>query len=139
MATDTEVYNWFLELGMRVEKVTSGNLYFHITVSPPIGEGIKVSIIRNNPNSTYYIITVLVDLNQEKIKNDHTLLKNIKLELMRMNLEFFTIPPDKEIPKSIQIAKIAFMEGLSKNELLNYVTLVKNAAYLVLTYMLDQI
>ncbi|MCQ4450068.1 MAG: DUF2299 family protein, partial [Sulfolobales archaeon] len=31
MASDAEVVNWFVELGMKVEKVTSGNYYFHIT------------------------------------------------------------------------------------------------------------
>ncbi|MBP1358093.1 MAG: DUF2299 domain-containing protein [Sulfolobus sp.] len=131
MATDTEIYNWFLELGMKVEKVTSGNSYFHITVAPPIGDGVKVSIIRNNPNSTFYVITVIVDLDSEKLKKNPSILKQLKLELIRMNLEFFFIPPDQEIPRSVQIGKVVFGEGLTKNELLNAVTLVKNGAYLV--------
>ncbi|QIW24748.1 DUF2299 domain-containing protein [Sulfolobus sp. S-194] len=133
MATDTEIYNWFLELGMKVEKVTSGNAYFHITVSPPVENSVKVSIIRTNPNSTFYIITVIIDLDVDKLKKNPSLLKRIKLDLMRMNLEFFLIPPDAEIPKSIQIGKIVFSEGLTKNQILDTVTLVKNGAYLVLT------
>ena len=135
MVTDTEIYNWFLELGMKVEKVTSGNAYFHIMVGPPIEGGIKVSIIRNAPNSTYYIITVIVDLDTEKIKKNPSILKSIKLELARMNLEFFFIPPNEEIPKSLQIGKIVFAESLTKNELLNAVTLVKNGAYVVFTLL----
>ncbi|BFI76658.1 DUF2299 domain-containing protein [Sulfurisphaera ohwakuensis] len=133
MATDTEIYNWFLELGMKVEKVTSGNAYFHITVSPPVENSVKVSIIRTNPNSTFYIITVIIDLDVDKLKKNPSLLKSIKLDLIRMNLEFFLIPPDAEIPKSIQIGKIVFSEGLTKNQILDTVTLVKNGAYLVLT------
>ncbi|BFH72267.1 DUF2299 domain-containing protein [Sulfurisphaera javensis] len=135
MATDTEIYNWFVELGMKVEKVTSGNAYFHITVSPPIENSVKVSILRSHPNATYYIITVIVDLDHEKIKRNPSILKNIKLELIRMNLEFFFMPPDAEIPKSVQIGKIVFAEGLTKNEILNTVTLVKNGAYMILTLL----
>ena len=135
MVTDTEIYNWFLELGMKVEKVMSSNTYFHIMVSPPIEGGIKVSIIRSKPDSTYYVITVIVDLDTEKIKKNPSILKSIKLELIRMNLEFFFIPPNEEIPKSLQIGKIVFAEGLTKNELLNAVTLVKNGAYAVFTLL----
>jgi len=135
MATDTEIYNWFLELGMKVEKVTSGNAYFHITVGPAVGEGVKVSIIRNNPNSTFYVITVIVDLDTEKLKRNPSLLKSIRLELIRMNLEFFLIPPNEDVPRSLQIGKIVFAEGLTKNELLNAVTLVKNGAYAVFTLL----
>lgn len=131
MATDVEIYNWFLELGMKVEKVTSGNAYFHITVSPPVENSVKVSILRTQPNSTYYIVTVIVDLDETQLKKNPSLIKTIKMELARMNLEFFLMPPDSSIPKSIQIAKVLFSEGLTKNEMLDAVTLVKNGAFLV--------
>jgi hypothetical protein len=55
MVSDSQIFDWFVGLGMKVEKVTSGNFYFHIVISPPVGEGVKVSVIRTNPNSTYYI------------------------------------------------------------------------------------
>nr|WP_240931225.1 DUF2299 family protein [Acidianus sulfidivorans] len=48
-----------------------------------------------------------------------------------MNVEFFLTSNDKE-PKTIQVAKLMFAEGLTKNEALNNVTLVKNSALLVL-------
>jgi Uncharacterized conserved protein len=48
-----------------------------------------------------------------------------------MNVEFFFTPNDKE-PKSIQVARLMFTDGLTKNEALNNVTLVKNSALLVL-------
>lgn len=134
MVSDSQIFDWFVELGMKVEKVTSGNFYFHIVISPPVGEGVKVSVIRTNPNSTYYIVTTVVDFDSAKLKKDQSLLKNIKKDLMRMNVEFFLIPPDAETPKSVQIAKIVFMEGLSKNEMLNAVELVKNSAYLTLSW-----
>jgi hypothetical protein len=134
MVSDSQIFDWFVELGMKVEKVTSGNFYFHIVISPPVGEGVKVSVIRTNPNSTYYIVTTVVDFDSAKLKKDQSLLKNIKKDLMRMNVEFFLIPPDAETPKSVQIAKIVFMEGLSKNEMLNVVELVKNSAYLTLSW-----
>lgn len=134
MVSDSQIFDWFVELGMKVEKVTSGNFYFHIVISPPVGEGVKVSVIRTNPNSTYYIVTTIVDLDTAKLKKDQSLLKNIKKDLMRMNVEFFFIPPDAETPKSVQIAKIVFMEGLTKNEMLNVVELVKNSAYLTLSW-----
>lgn len=134
MVSDSQIFDWFVELGMKVEKVTSGNFYFHIVISPPVGEGVKVSVIRTNPNSTYYIVTTVVDFDSTKLKKDQTILKNIKRDLMRMNVEFFLIPPDAETPKSVQIAKIVFMEGLTKNEMLNVVELVKNSAYLTLSW-----
>ncbi|PVU75565.1 hypothetical protein DDW11_02270 [Sulfolobus sp. SCGC AB-777_G06] len=134
MVSDSQIFDWFVELGMKVEKVTSGNFYFHIVISPPVGEGVKVSVIRTNPNSTYYIVTTVVDFDSVKLKKDQSLLKNIKKDLMRMNVEFFLIPPDAETPKSVQIAKIVFMEGLTKNEMLNVVELVKNSAYLTLSW-----
>ncbi|QGR20490.1 DUF2299 family protein [Stygiolobus azoricus] len=49
-------------------------------------------------------------------------------------MEFFFNPTCAEIPKSVQIAKIVFMEGLTKNEMLNVVELVKNSAYLTLSW-----
>jgi hypothetical protein len=60
----------------------------------------------------------------------------IKQYLVKYNLDVFVqdviscndlrrYKPSKEFFE--QASKIAFMEGLSKNELLNYVTLVKNA------------
>lgn len=134
MVSDSQIFDWFVELGMKVEKVTSGNFYFHIVVSPPVGEGVKVSVIRTNPNITYYIVTTVVDFDSAKLKKDQSLLKNIKKDLMRMNVEFFLIPPDVETPKSVQIAKIVFMEGLTKNEMLNVVESVKNSAYLTLSW-----
>ncbi len=134
MVSDSQIFDWFVELGMKVEKVISGNFYFHIVISPPVGEGVKVSVIRTNPNSTYYIVTTVVDFDSAKLKKDQSLLKNIKKDLMRMNVEFFLIPPDAETPKSVQIFKIVFMEGLTKNEMLNVVELVKNSAYLTLSW-----
>lgn len=95
----------------------------------------KVSIIRPNPNSTYYIILIILDLNVEALRKNLEILKEIKMDLMRMNVEFVLLPPEEKIPKSIQIAKLVFSEGLTKNEILEKVTLVKNAAYLVLTYL----
>jgi hypothetical protein len=133
MASDAEVVNWFVELGMKVEKVTSGNYYFHITIAPPVGEGLKVSVLRKTPSSKYYVIAVNLDLPEDKLKERPELLKELKLDLLRMNVEFVFMPPDQEVPRTVQIAKLAFLDGLTSNEMLNLVTLVKNAAYLVLT------
>ncbi|MDT7899835.1 MAG: DUF2299 domain-containing protein [Sulfolobales archaeon] len=133
MASDAEVVNWFVELGMKVEKVTSGNYYFHITIGPPVGEGLKVSVLRKTPSSKYYVIAVNLDLPEDELKERPELLRELKLDLLRMNVEFVFMPPDREVPRTVQIAKLAFLDGLTSNEMLNLVTLVKNAAYLVLT------
>jgi len=133
MASDAEVVNWFVELGMNVEKVTSGNYYFHITIGPPVGEGLKVSVLRKTPSSKYYVIAVNLDLPEDKLRERPGLLTELKLDLLRMNVEFVFMPPDQEVPRTVQIAKLAFLDGLTSNEMLNLVTLVKNAAYLVLT------
>ncbi|AWR98162.1 DUF2299 domain-containing protein [Acidianus sulfidivorans JP7] len=130
MATDNELFNWFKELGMKVEQAKGGDLYFHFTVAPPMG-GIPVSIIRPKPDSTYYIVAVILDLDQERLKKNPILVEQIKKELLRMNVEFFFTPNDKE-PKSVQVARLMFTDGLTKNEALNNVTLVKNAALLIL-------
>jgi hypothetical protein len=133
MVSDAEVVNWFVELGMKVEKVTSGNYYFHITIGPPVGEGLKVSVLRKTPSSKYYVIAVNLDLPEDKLMERPGLLTELKLDLLRMNVEFVFMPPDQEVPRTVQIAKLAFLDGLTGNEMLNLVTLVKNAAYLVLT------
>ena len=133
MVSDAEVVNWFVELGMKVEKVTSGNYYFHITIGPPVGEGLKVSVLRKTPSSKYYVIAVNLDLPEDKLMERPGLLTELKLDLLRMNVEFVFMPPDQEVPRTVQIAKLAFLDGLTSNEMLNLVTLVKNAAYLVLT------
>ena len=125
MATDSDIYNWLSELGMKVNKVT-GSFYFHLEVMPPIGEGLKVSVIRTSPNATYYIITTAIALG----KVSKETLREVKVNLMRMNVEFYFTPPAGE-PEGIQIAKLVFAEGLTKNEFLEKLTLVKNAAYLV--------
>ncbi|MBP1356940.1 MAG: DUF2299 family protein [Sulfolobus sp.] len=127
MVSDNDIVEWFKELGMKVERVREEGLYFHITVAPPMG-GPPVSIIRPNPNSTYYIIAMILDVDQEKL-SDEKLRKSIIIELARMNVEFFMTPADK--PSHIQIAKVLFIEGLTKNELLNAVTLIKDASLLV--------
>ncbi len=108
MVTDTEIYSWFKELGMKLEKVTSGGIYFHFTVSPPTG-GLPVSIIRTSPDTTYYIVAVILDLDQEKLKSNPTVISAIKKELLKLNVEFF-FSPDEKSPRSIQIARILFSE-----------------------------
>jgi len=127
MATDVEIINWLTELGMKVEQEKS-NVYFQINISPPLG-GPTVAIIRPQPNSKYYIITTSVEIadNIDKSK-----LKEIMLDLMRMNVEFYLTPQDK--PKEINIAKLVFSD-LTKNELLETILRVKNSAYLVFTYL----
>ncbi|AEB95399.1 MAG: DUF2299 family protein [Zestosphaera sp.] len=130
MTSDVELFSWFKELGMKVEKVTSGGLYFHFTVAPPTG-GIPVSVIRTTPESTYYIVAVVLELDQEKLKDRPSLISEVKRELLRLNVEFFFTPDDKN-PKSVQIAKIMFSEGLTKNQALDNVTLIKNSALLTL-------
>ncbi|WP_338598248.1 DUF2299 family protein [Sulfolobus tengchongensis] len=130
MATDTEIFNWFKELGMKVELIRSSDLYFHFTVAPPSGM-MPISIIRPRPDSTYYIVAVSIELEQEKLKNRPDIISEIKRELFKMNVEFFFTPDDQN-PKAIQISRIIFAEGLTKNEVLNNVTLVKNSALLLL-------
>ncbi|MDT7862157.1 MAG: DUF2299 family protein [Saccharolobus sp.] len=126
MISDNDVIELFKELGMRVEK-GKGSYYFHVEVSPPIGNGPAVSIIRPNPNSKYYIITMLLEV--DKSKMDRSMIRQINMELAKMNVEVYMIPPEQ--PSTIQVAKIVFSDDLNKNELLNTVTLVKNASFLV--------
>ena len=133
MTSDAEVVNWFVELGMKVEKVTSGNYYFHITIGPPVGEGLKVSVLRKTPSSKYYVIAVNLDLPEDELKERPELLRELKLDLLRMNVEFVFMPPDREVLRTVQIVELAFLDGLTSNEMLNLVALVKNAPYLALT------
>jgi hypothetical protein len=72
-------------------------------------------------------------LPEDKLKERPELLRELKSDLLRMNVEFVFMPPDQEVPRTVQIAKLDFLDGLTSNEMLNLVTLVKNAAYLVLT------
>lgn len=127
MTTDAEMINWLTEIGMKVEQEKS-NVYFQVNIIPPLG-GPVVAIIRPQPNSKYYIITTAVELTDNI---DKSKLKEVMLDLMRMNVEFYLTPQDK--PKEINIAKLIFSD-LTKNELLETILKVKNSAYLVYTYL----
>jgi len=72
-------------------------------------------------------------LPEDKLKGRPGLLRELKSDLLRMNVELAFMPPDREVPRTVQIVELAFLDGLTSNEMLNLVTLVKNAAYLALT------
>jgi len=72
-------------------------------------------------------------LPEDKLKERPGLLRELKSDLLSMNVEFVFMPPDREVPRTVQIAKLAFLDGLTSNEMLNLVALVKNAPYLALT------
>lgn len=128
MISDQDIIEWISELGMKIEKV-SGNNFFQINVTPPIG-GPSVTIIRPKSNDKYYIFTIIINLDKEPNRN---IIRSIAMDLMRMNVEFFFTPEDK--PINLHIAKLLFGEGLNRNDLLNTLTLVKNAAYLSITWL----
>jgi len=72
-------------------------------------------------------------LPEDKLKERPELLRELKSDLLRMNVELAFMPPDREVPRTVQIVELAFLDGLTSNEMLNLVALVKNAAYLALT------
>ncbi len=113
---------------MKIEKV-KGNSFFQINVTPPLG-GPSVTIIRPKADDKYYILTIIIDIDKEISKNT---LRSLSMDLMRMNVEFFLTPEDK--PANLHIAKLLFREGLNRNELLNTLTLVKNATYLAIAWL----
>ncbi|AOL17780.1 hypothetical protein BFU36_08960 [Sulfolobus sp. A20] len=130
---DSDIVDLFKELGMKVEKGKGEGLYFHVTVSPPVGNAPAVSIIRPNANSKYYIVTMLIELDISRVTSEK--IKRVLIELAKMNVEAFMNPPDK--PNLIQIAKLLYSEGLTKNEVINAVTLVKNAGFLAYNLIYD--
>ncbi len=92
MISDQDMVEWITELGMKIEKVNSKN-FFQINVTPPIG-GPSVTIIRPKANDTYYIITIIINLDREPNRN---IIRSIAMDLMRMNVEFFFTPENKPI------------------------------------------
>jgi Uncharacterized conserved protein len=68
-------------------------------------------------------------LPEDKLKGRPGLLREWKSDLLRMNFEFVLILPNQEVPRTVQIVKLAFLDSLISNEMLNLVTLVRNAAY----------
>jgi len=72
-------------------------------------------------------------LPEDKLKGRPELLRELKSDLLRMNVELAFMPPDREVSRTVQIVELAFLDGLTSNEMLNLVALVKNAAYLALT------
>jgi hypothetical protein len=72
-------------------------------------------------------------LPEDELKERPELLRELKSDLLRMNVELAFMPPDREVPRTVQIVELAFLDGLTSNEMLNLVALVKNAAYLALT------
>ncbi|TRM79213.1 hypothetical protein DJ524_09930, partial [Sulfolobus sp. D5] len=88
---------------------------------------------RPNANSKYYIVTMLIELDISRVTSEK--IKRVLIELAKMNVEAFMNPPDK--PNLIQIAKLLYSEGLTKNEVINAVTLVKNAGFLAYNLIYD--
>ena len=70
---------------------------------------------------------------EDKLKERPGLLRELKLDLLRMNVELAFMPPDREVLRTVQIVELAFLDGLTSNEMSNLVALVKNAPYLALT------
>lgn len=128
MVLDQDIINWVSELGMKIEKV-EGNNFFQINVAPPLG-GPSVTIIRPKTTDKYYIFTIIININNDPNKD---VIRSMVMDLMRMNVEFFLTPEDN--PRYLHIAKLLFSEGLNRNEFLNALTLVKNAAYLSMSWL----
>ncbi len=128
MTTDQEVMEWFKSIGMKVERM-EGNSFFQVKVNPIAG-GPSVALVRPRETDLYYIVTIVVDMEQTPTQE---VMRSIMMDLMRMNVEFFMTP--EKNPRSLHIAKLVFMEGLTRNEMLEAVTLVKNAAYLAITWI----
>ncbi|MCI4456296.1 MAG: DUF2299 family protein [Sulfolobus sp.] len=61
------------------------------------------------------------------------LLRELRLDSLRVNVEFVFMSPDQEVPRMVQIVKLAFLDGLTSNEMYNLVTLIKKATNSVLT------
>ncbi|MCG2888938.1 MAG: DUF2299 domain-containing protein [Sulfolobales archaeon] len=70
---------------------------------------------------------------EDELKERPGLLRELKSDLLRMNVELAFMPPDREVPRTVQIVELAFLDGLTSNEMPNLVALVKNAPYLALT------
>jgi Uncharacterized conserved protein len=68
-------------------------------------------------------------LPEDKLKGRPGLLRELKSDLLRTNFEFVLMLPNQEVPRTVQIVKLAFLDSLISNEMLNLVTLVRNAAY----------
>ncbi|MCQ4342323.1 MAG: DUF2299 family protein [Sulfolobaceae archaeon] len=66
---------------------------------------------------------------EDKLKGRPGLLRELKSDLLRTNFEFVLMLPNQEVPRTVQIVKLAFLDSLISNEMLNLVTLVRNAAY----------
>ncbi|AAY81402.1 DUF2299 domain-containing protein [Sulfolobus acidocaldarius] len=127
MISDSEIVEIFKELGMKVKEEKQQGLHFHVSISPPTANSAIVSIIRPTAFSKYYVVTMAIEVDPPKLNKK--VLREIGVELARLNVEFYVMPPDK--PTTIQIAKLLYQEDLSKNELINTVTLVKNAGFIV--------
>jgi hypothetical protein len=128
LTLDQEITEWVKELGMKVEKL-EGNNFFQIKVTPPLG-GPSVAILRPKMEDTYYIFTIVVDID---VETQLKVLRQIMLDLMRMNVEFFLTPQGK--PDKLHLARLVFADELTKNQMLENLTLVKNAAYLAITWL----
>jgi len=128
LTLDQEITEWVKELGMKAEKL-EGNNFFQIKVTPPLG-GPSVAILRPKMEDTYYIFTIVVDID---VETQLKVLRQIMLDLMRMNVEFFLTPQGK--PDKLHLARLVFADGLTKNQMLENLTLVKNAAYLAITWL----
>jgi len=108
LTLDQEITEWVKELGMKVEKL-EGNNFFQIKVTPPLG-GPSVAILRPKMEDTYYIFTIVVDID---VETQLKVLRQIMLDLMRMNVEFFLTPQGK--PDKLHLARLVFADGLTKN------------------------
>ncbi|MCI2413858.1 MAG: DUF2299 domain-containing protein [Candidatus Aramenus sp.] len=130
---ENDIANLFAELGMKVEKGNAPGVYTQLIISPPLGEGPRVTVIRPSSTSNYFVVTMVIEADEERLTPSKV--RAITTELAKMNVEVYLTPPDK--PRLIHIAKIIYAEGANKNDAVNAVTLVKNAGIVAFNLLAD--
>lgn len=122
---DSDIAEWLETVGLKVEIPREKLGPFHVRASPPNG-GQVVEIVRREDSTDLISVTSSVGIDRSRVGELHHRLNQIKLELARMNLEYLFSPVEN--PSVIIVGKLLFREGLTKNEFLNTVQLVKNGA-----------
>jgi hypothetical protein len=64
-----------------------------------------------NPNITFYVITTVVHIDKERVEQNPGVLKDIKLDLIRMNVEFFFIRLTRGFPGRYRWPKSSTWKG----------------------------
>ncbi|MGC9105029.1 MAG: DUF2299 domain-containing protein [Thermoprotei archaeon] len=141
---DSMIVDLMKKLGMNVVFPPGAPEAFRISTSPPMG-GPVVEIIRPTKEADFYIIAMGIAVakeHQDAIRSlpaekRREFLLELKMEILRYEVDMAFLPPDQEVPQTVQVSRVVFAEGLDPNKLMDYYYKVRNAGLSLIIALVD--